>query len=145
MATYTTPEAAEKTGIPQGTIRSWLTRYPELFQIGVHIEVDEHNRKLWTQEGIKQLLKRRDAGGEENLNEVDFDEKNYLLEKLLEAGAEQMAIRFFDLLPLRTVERISQMLSNPTPEEKERIKQSVMNAVDSGVNYLTPKAVRRLE
>ena len=142
---YTTPEASEKTGIPQSTIRSWLTRYPEQFQLEIHVQIDEHQRKLWTQEGIKQLLKRKDSSTEEVSEEVNITENNHLLEKLLEAGAEQMATIFFEQLPTRTVERISRMLSNPTPEEKVLIDNSVNSALNSGVNYLDPKPMRSLE
>lgn len=145
MKLYTTAEVSEKTGIPQGTIRSWLTRHPELFQVNEHVQIDEHGRKLWTPEGIKQLLKRKDSSTEEQSEEVEITENNYLLEKLLEAGAEQLATIFFEQLPKKTVERISRMLSNPTPEEKELINSSVNRALNSGVNYLDPKPMRSLE
>lgn len=140
MKLYTTSEASEKTGIPQGTIRSWLTRHSELFQVETHVQIDEHGRKLWTPEGIKLLLKRKDSSAEEVSEEVKITENNHLLEKLLETGAEQLAIIFFEQLPRRTVERIGGMLNNPTPEEKEMIEGSVNRALNSGVNYLAPKA-----
>ena len=44
MKLYTTAEASEKTGIPQGTIRSWLTRHSELFQVETHVQIDEHGK-----------------------------------------------------------------------------------------------------
>ena len=142
---YTTSEASEKTGIPQSTIRSWLTRYPDQFQVEVHVKIDEHQRKLWTPEGIKQLLKRKDSNTEDTSNEVNVIQNNHLLEKLLEAGAEQLATIFFEQLPKRTIERISRMLSSPTPEEKELIETSVNSALKSGVSYLDPKPMRSLE
>ena len=145
MKLYTTAEASEKTGIPQGTIRSWLVRHPELFQVNEHVQIDEHNRKLWTPEGIKQLLKRKDFTNEEVSEEVKITQNNELLEKLLEAGADQLATIFFEQLPKRTVERISRMLSNPTPEEQKLIDNSVNQALNSGVNYLDPKPMRSLE
>ena len=59
MQLYTTPEASKTTGIPEGTIRSWLSRYPEAFQPDIHLAQQE-GKKLWTEAGL-ELLRQRDA------------------------------------------------------------------------------------
>ena len=56
---YTNVEAASLLGIPDATIRSWLSRYPEAFQIGTHL-IEEGKKKLWTEQGL-ELLRQRAA------------------------------------------------------------------------------------
>ncbi|NJN13663.1 MAG: hypothetical protein HC815_39550 [Richelia sp. RM1_1_1] len=145
MKEYTTSEASQKTGIPEGTIRSWLVRHPELFQVDVHVKIDQNGRKLWTNEGINQLLAKKNPNPSESLPSVETGEESTeeyqtVLEELLEAGAERLAYRYFELLPYRLILRIQRMLSNPTPEEKTLIGDSVKNALGSGVGYLLPNS-----
>ncbi len=56
---HTTAQAAELLGIPAATIRSWLSRFPEVFQESIHIVVHD-GKKLWTETGI-DLLRQRAA------------------------------------------------------------------------------------
>ena len=148
---YTTPQAAEKTGIPAGTIRSWLSRYTDVFKVNTHIVIEDSGRKMWTEEGISLLQSRKNEADNATVDvaqndtqdqiQADFDER--ILEPMLEAGAETLAVKFFQLLPKRTVSRIQQMLTNPTPEDRELVEQSVNTAIASGTVYLLPNSNSR--
>lgn len=56
---HTTAQAAELLGIPAATIRSWLSRFPEVFRESIHIVVQD-GKKLWTETGL-DLLRQRAA------------------------------------------------------------------------------------
>ncbi|MEH2001092.1 MAG: hypothetical protein V7L00_20475 [Nostoc sp.] len=135
---YTTPEAARETGIPESTIRSWLRRYPEVFQFEVHVVSDEHGQKLWTQAGIELLHSRR-ASKNATEDDAEFDAESDapdLLESLLEEDAQRLANEYWRLLPGRTLQRIKQMRNNPTPEQRQIVQTSVRAAINAGTEHL---------
>ncbi|MFK0735225.1 MAG: hypothetical protein ACIWVG_29510 [Gloeotrichia echinulata HAB0833] len=144
---YTTPQAAKETGIPEGTIRSWLSRYPGLFVSDVHIIIEESGRKMWTREGIELLRSRSDSEGisrsseTENATETDatFNASSEILEPLLDEASTQLALEFFRQLPTRTATRIRAMINSPTPEERVLVSESMKGAIATGVTYLLPQ------
>jgi hypothetical protein len=143
---YTTPEAARETGIPEGTIRSWLSRHPGVFEIGVHIILEESGRKMWTETGL-QLLRSRateNAANDVAENDAATGIDDDILEPLLQAGEERLAIKFFQVLPERTLARIRRMLTNPTEEERELVHQSTQAAIAAGTHHLLNPETRRL-
>lgn len=131
---YTTPEAARETGIPEGTIRSWLSRQPGAFQIDHHIVVDESGVKLWTDAGIELLKSRR--ASKNAADEVANSDADNFLETLLENDAHQLAKEYWRQLPGRVLLRIKQMRDNPTPEERELVQLSLKTAINSGTSHL---------
>ncbi|MEM9922521.1 MAG: hypothetical protein AAF915_01985 [Cyanobacteria bacterium P01_D01_bin.50] len=139
MKLFSTKEAAEKTGIPQNTIRTWLSRHSDYFELQTHVVIDEHGRKLWTEEGLKHLVKRKEG---DNYSAVE-DIESLVLDELLEAASTKLAIAFFDRLPSRTLQRIQRMLSSPTQEESEMITASINAAINSGTSYLNPNLEAR--
>lgn len=130
---YTTPEASKLTGIPESTIRSWLRRHPEVFQLDTHLVADEHNRKLWTEAGIELLRSRALENATTDDAESDAD---VLLERLLDNDASVLAREYWRQLPGRTLQRIKQMRDNPTPEEREIVKTSIRAAISAGTSHL---------
>ncbi|MEH2319585.1 hypothetical protein [Nostoc sp.] len=131
---YTTPEAAKITGIPQSTIRSWMSRHAEVFQVDIHVAIDEHGQKLWTDLGIELLHSRR-ASKNATDDDAESDAPD-LLESLLEADAQQLAEQYWRLLPGRTLQRIKQMRDNPTPQERGIVELSVRAALNAGTEHL---------
>jgi hypothetical protein len=135
---YTTPEAAKTTGIPESTIRSWLTRHPEVFQFDIHVVIDEHKQKLWTEAGIELLHSRRASKNAAD-GDANFDAESDapdLLESLLEEDAQRLAIEYWRRLPGRTLQRIKQMRDNPTPEQRQIVQLSVQAAINAGAGHL---------
>ncbi|MEH2374028.1 hypothetical protein [Nostoc sp.] len=135
---YTTPEAAKVTGIPQSTIRSWMSRHTEVFQMDIHVAIDEHGQKLWTDAGIELLQSRRaskNATDDDAENDAESDAPD-LLESLLEEDAQRLAQQYWRLLPGRTLRRIKQMRDNPTPQEREIVQLSVRAALNAGTEHL---------
>lgn len=132
---YTTPEASKETGIPEGTIRSWLSRYSSLFQVGVHIVIEETGRKMWTHAGLELLRSRKNAGenATPDVAEIDADD---LLETLLEQDSRALAIAYWQNLPIRTLQRIREMRCNPTPEDKQIVTNSMRSALNAGTSHL---------
>ncbi len=139
---YTTPEAAKLLGIPEGTIRSWLSRDVGIFEIDKHLIIQENGRKVWTEEGIK-LLGSRSATtpATENATPIAansdsksdaFVSPHDFLEEVLDDSATQLALRFYQELPNRTLQRIQQMMQNPSKEERELVKTSVQTALAMG-------------
>ena len=135
---YTTGQAAEKTGIPEGTIRSWMSRRPGTFTIGVDIIVEESGRKMWTETGLTTLQKQR-GDADESPGATSFDD---ILEPLLDDGSRQLAYKFFEQLPLRTLHRIQLMMANPSDEERQIVQQAVDRAINQGTIALLPQYVR---
>jgi hypothetical protein len=136
---YTTPEAARLTGIPESTIRSWMRRYPEIFQFEVHVVADEHGQKLWTEAGIELLHSRRAAPKNATEDDAEFDAESDapdLLESLLEEDVQRLATEYWRLLPGRTLQRIKQMRDNPTPEQRQIVQLSVRAAINAGTEHL---------
>jgi hypothetical protein len=68
----TTPEVARVTGIPESTIRSWMRRHPEVFQVDVHVVIDQAGQKLWTDAGVEMLRSHR-ASKNATESDADFD------------------------------------------------------------------------
>ncbi|MEH2151046.1 hypothetical protein [Nostoc sp.] len=135
---YTTPEAARLTGIPESTIRTWLTRYPDVFQFDIHVVNDEHKQKLWTDAGIEMLQSRR-ASKNATDSDAEFDAESdapNLLESLLEEDAQRLANEYWRQLPGRTLQRIKQMRDNPTPEQRQIVQTSVRAAINAGTEHL---------
>lgn len=135
---YTTPEAARETGIPESTIRSWMRRHPEVFQVDIHVAIDEHGQKLWTDAGVEMLRAHR-ASKTATDDDANFDaesDASDLLESLLEQDAQRLANEYFRRLPGRTVQLIRQMRHNPTPEQRQVVQTSVRAAVNAGTEHL---------
>lgn len=133
---YTTPDAARVTGIPESTIRSWLRRHPGVFQIDVHVVVEESGRKMWTEAGI-ELLHSRNAVAPETATDDDAEiSADDFLESLLNNDAHQLAREYWRHLPGRTLQRIRQMRDNPTPEDREIVQTSVRAALSAGTSHL---------
>lgn len=136
---YTTPEAAKETGIPEGTIRSWLTRYPKVFQANVHLVIEESGRKMWTYAGLELLRNRysatKNATPDVAENNAENDASD-LLETLLEQDATQLARTYWQLLPGRVLHRIKQMRFNPTEEDKKIVTLSLQSAINAGTSHL---------
>ena len=143
---YTTPEASRTTGIPEGTIRSWLSRHAGVFQEGTHIIIEESGRKLWTEEGIQLLQSRAEVSNASESASPDtaqsdaFISPGDFLEMILDQGSEELATRYFVELPVRTLERIKRMLAAPTDLERNIVKSSVQEAINLGrVTLLAPR------
>lgn len=134
---YTTPEAAEVTGIPEGTIRSWMSRHPGKFIENLHFVIEPDGRKLWTSTGVEFLKTRPISATEDASPEADT-----LIETLLDDAANYYAQRFWQELPTRVVRRIQQMRTNPTEAEKTLIEQSTQNALSIGTFSLLPNYMR---
>lgn len=132
---YTTPEASRETGIPEGTIRSWLSRYPGVFQVNIHLIIEESGRKMWTAAGLELLRSRTTAPENATPDAANFDADD-LLEALLEQDSQQLAYAYYRLLPQRTLQRIKQMRCNPTPEDREIVTNSVRGAINAGTSHL---------
>ncbi|MDZ8070366.1 MAG: hypothetical protein RMY64_32950 [Nostoc sp. DedQUE08] len=135
---YTTPEAAKLTNIPESTIRSWLTRYPSVFQFEIHVVKDDHKQNLWTEAGI-ELLQSRRASKIATDDSAEFDAESDapdLLESLLEEDAQRLAEEYWRLLPGRTLQRIKQMRDNPTPQQRQIVQLSVRAAINAGTEHL---------
>jgi DNA-binding transcriptional MerR regulator len=135
---YTTPEAARETGIPESTIRSWMRRHPEVFQVDTHVCIDEHGVKLWTDAGIEMLRSHR-ASKTATDDDAEFDAESdapNLLESLLEEDAQRLAEEYWRLLPGRTLQRIKKMRDNPTPEQRQIVQTSVRAAINAGTEHL---------
>ncbi|MFN6526937.1 hypothetical protein [Nostoc sp. ChiSLP03a] len=135
---YTTPDAARVTGIPESTIRSWMRRYPEVFQFEVHVVSDDHGVKLWTEAGIELLHSRRATkNATDDDAEIDAEsDAPDLLESLLEEDSQRLANEYWRLLPGRTLQRIKQMRDNPTPEQRQTVQTSVRAAINAGTEHL---------
>ncbi|GAX46409.1 hypothetical protein NIES4075_74330 [Tolypothrix sp. NIES-4075] len=135
MQLYTTPEASKETGVPEGTIRSWLSRYPGVFQVDVHIIIEDTGRKMWTVAGLELLRSRKTAGENATPGVANFDADD-LLEALLEQDSQQLARAYYQMLPLRTLQRIKQMRCNPTAEDRGIVTNSVRSALNAGTSHL---------
>jgi hypothetical protein len=103
MNLYSTPEASKLTGIPEGTIRSWLTRYPEIFQLNIHLVADDNGRKLWTEKGIDVLRSRATKNATQNVADSDASD---ILDALLEHDADVLADEYYRQLPGRLLGKI---------------------------------------
>ncbi|BAY10291.1 hypothetical protein NIES2098_34570 [Calothrix sp. NIES-2098] len=134
MNLYTTPEAAKLTNIPESTIRTWLSRYPGVFQLDTHLIVDEHKQKLWTEAGIELLRSRRETKNETEDGSI-LDSGDFL-EELLENDATKLAREYWRQLPGRVLQRIVQMRDNPSAEDRQIVQTSVRAAINAGTSRL---------
>lgn len=141
---YTTVEAANLLGIPEGTIRAWLSRYKEIFVQGKHI-VEQEGKKLWTEEGLQLLKNRAAENATKNVASGDTSASNSVtrnvanndalpphiavLESYLDATASSLAATFWQQLPARTLQHIQRMANSPLPQEKEALQQSLQQAM----------------
>lgn len=139
---YTTSEAAKATGIPEGTIRAWLSRYSEVFLPDVHLVI-ENGKKFWTQKGIELLQSRRatekatpftangdavtteDAISSAANNDAAVPPHVAILESYLDATASSLATTFWQQLPGRTLQHIQRIANSPLPQESETLHRSV--------------------
>lgn len=130
---YSTPEASKMTGIPEGTIRSWLSRYPQVFQVNIHVIVEESGRKMWTDAGIELLRSRATQNAAANVADSDAGD---LLEAVLDHDAEILATEYWRQLPGRLLSRIRTMRDNPTPQQRDTVKTAVQSAINAGTSHL---------
>lgn len=145
---YTTPQASEITGIPEGTIRSWLSRYVGLFEVGKHLIIEESGRKLWTEEGIKLLRERNTKPAAETATSndaktVEHNSAQFLLDAV-EHDAQQLAVYYWQMLPVRTLAHIRRMGTQPSIEERDIVQNAVVAAAQVGILHLLPAAERKL-
>ena len=144
---YTTPQAAEKTEIPEGTIRSWLSRYPGLFVENIHIVIELSGRKLWTEKGLELLRNRKGEGETATENAAPTDSftdttENEILEPMLDTASRKLAVRFFQLLPSRVANEIRAMVSNPESEGGRLAQEAMQTAIAGGVLLQLPESRR---
>jgi hypothetical protein len=111
-----------------------LSRHPEVFQVDVHVVIEESGRKLWTDAGI-ELLRSRRATENAAENDADFS-ANDLLESLLENDSTALAREYWRQLPGRVLHRIRQMRDNPTPQDREIVQTSLRAALNAGTTHL---------
>lgn len=145
---YTTPEASQATGIPEGTIRSWLSRHPGAFEVGHHLVIEPTGRKMWTDAGIEFLKTRNTANATENAtpdaaNNVEHNGAQFLLD-WVDADAQQLALHYWNLLPSRTLQHIRRMGIAPTSQERETVVNAVTTAAQVGIMELLPGSERKL-
>lgn len=135
---YTTSQASQETKIPEGTIRSWMSRRPGVFEIGTDIIIEKSGRKMWTAAGLKTLLNQKETPGEE----TDTSSMDEILEPLLDIASKQLAHKYFEQLPIRTLRRIQMMMLHPSEEERILVQRAVDAAIAQGIIILTPDFVR---
>lgn len=145
---YATPDAAKLTGIPEGTIRSWLSRHSGAFEIGHHLLIEESGRKMWTEAGIELLRSRNTASATENATAdaaktVEHNAAQFLLD-WVDADAQQLALHYWNLLPSRTLQHIRRMGTAPTSQEREVVENAVTTAAQVGIMELLPGSERKL-
>lgn len=133
---YSTVEASKLTGIPENTIRSWMSRNPGQFVESQHYVIEESGRKMWTEAGVEYLRTR--------IADTTLEPNDAMLEPLLDAAATAYAYRFWEELPARVLQRIQQMRNNPTTEEKTLMEESVKKTLSVGTFELLPSYIRGL-
>ena len=124
---YTTTQASEVTGIPSGTIRSWLSRHSEIFLLGVHLVKDEHGRNLWTDAGIELLKQRATNSAAETAtpNDAFFDAgTDAIANQFLDLAADIRARHILRELPLRTLARLRELISD-SPEVRDSLQSTI--------------------
>lgn len=131
----TTKQVSEQLQIPASTIRSWLTRYPQLFQLEVHLVKDSSGRNLWTKEGVDLLRNRKNADDNAAPAAADHAAED-LLEAVLDRDSDILASRYYERLPLVTLQKIKNWRLNPTPEQRQIVTASVQNALTVGTQHL---------
>ncbi|AKG21261.1 helix-turn-helix domain-containing protein [Calothrix sp. 336/3] len=137
----TTPQVAEAIGVAEGTVRSWLSRYT-CFVEGHHYIKEESGRTLWLEAGVEFLKTRATDFATENATETVAPGEE-IIEPLLEATSEALAYLFLEKLPERTVQKIKQMLHNPTDKDKEVLEVAKQKSIQSGASYLIANSTTR--
>lgn len=135
---FTTPEVSQLTGIKEGTIRSWLSRYPEVFILGTHIIKDENGKNLWTEAGL-QLLKSRNNPEQATVDSDKQSAIDQFVDELLERDSEFIVQQYLLRLPSRVHQKLQQVRCNPTDKHKEAVTVAVNAIVTSTPTYLLPE------
>ncbi|MBW4667211.1 MAG: hypothetical protein KME60_07150 [Cyanomargarita calcarea GSE-NOS-MK-12-04C] len=131
---FTTPQVAEAIGVAEGTVRSWLSRYT-CFIENHHYIKEKNGRTLWLEAGVEFLKSRATEFAAPKVAESVAPGEE-IIEPLLDATAQKLAYLYFRKLPQRTVERIQQMLHNPTQEDKEVLQQAMQQSIQAGSSHL---------
>lgn len=142
----TTPQVAELIGVKEGTVRSWLSRYT-CFVEGHHYIKEESGRTLWLAAGVEFLKTRATEFATDNATETVAPDliRDEVLDSLLDTTAQQLAYLYFEKLPERTVQRIRQILQQPTQEDRAVLQKSMQRAIEAGATHLiNHSTVRRL-
>ena len=137
MDLYSTPEASKLTGIPEGTIRSWLSRYPQVFQLETDIIIEESGRKMWTDTGIQKLRSRATQNVADNVADSDAVD---VLDELLEHDSEALADEYYRQLPGRLLMKIRSRKHTQHPT----YRTAVATVVDQGNDHLLLKPYQPL-
>jgi transposase len=140
-STKTTPEVAQEIGVAESTVRSWLSRYT-CFVEGHHYIKEESGRTLWLEAGV-EFLKTK-SGEFSTVTEIEtINPGEEIVEALLSATAQKLAYLYFEKLPQRTVERIQQMLSNPSSEDQEVLQRAMEQSITAGATHLIANSTTR--
>lgn len=138
----TTPQVAAEIGVAESTVRSWLSRHT-CFVEGYHYIKEDSGRTLWLEEGVNFLKSRSGEFSEPEPDTVTFSDD--VIDPLIEATAQALAYRYLEKLPSRTVQRIKQILSNPTEQDKEVLQRAVQQSINDGAFVLiTNSTAKRL-
>ncbi|AFZ01616.1 helix-turn-helix domain-containing protein [Calothrix sp. PCC 6303] len=140
-STKTTPEVAQEIGVAESTVRSWLSRYT-CFVEGHHYIKEESGRTLWLEAGV-EFLKTKSGEFSTATETVTINPGEEIIEPILEATAQQLAYIYFEKLPQRVVERIQQMLSNPSPQDAEVLQRAMQRSIAAGATHLIANSTTR--
>jgi predicted transcriptional regulator len=140
-STKTTPEVAQEIGVAESTVRSWLSRYT-CFVEGHHYIKEESGRTLWLEAGVE--FRKTKSGEFSTVTEIEtINPGEEIVEALLSATAQKLAYLYFEKLPQRTVERIQQMLSNPSSEDQEVLQRAMEQSITAGATHLIANSTTR--
>ncbi len=151
---YTTKEAARLLGISDGTIRSWLSRFPSVFEADKHIVIQE-GKKLWTEAGL-DLIKQRAAENAASRNAsatetaIDTAASNVtpatdnatqhaanndaelatfsdaMIDGFTDKISLEIAATIAEKLPGRVLHHIQRMLHTPSTKEREILQHATL-------------------
>jgi len=137
MNLYTTPEASKLTGIPDGTIRSWLSRYPQIFVVDTHVIIEKTGRKMWTDAGVELLRSRASQNAADKVADSDAVD---VLDDLLEHDSEVLADEYYRQLPGRLLSKIRSRKLN----QDQSYRTAVATVVQQGNDHLILKPYQPL-
>jgi hypothetical protein len=137
MNLHTTPEASKLTGIPESTIRSWLSRHSQAFEIGIHLIIEDSGRKMWTDAGIELLRSR--ATQNATVNVADSDAVD-VLDELLDHDSEILADEYYRQLPGRLLSKIR----GRKQAQHASYRTAVATVVEQGSDHLLLKPYQPL-
>ncbi len=129
MEQYTTKEAAEKLGISPNTIRSWLSKFPDKFLLGVHV-IKENGVNRWTEEGLKALEAHKNGEEPEVLEPVYNLDDDPITQTLLSAAADVRARYILNNLASATIHKMRELVATD-PE----VQANLQNTVYTLTNY----------